>query len=177
MDESKKRDYANKVGKDLLASDADVLAIRQKMGMVFQSFNLFNGMTIMENITFAPMKLLKKTRDEAERDAVKLLQLVGLAEKADAYPEQLSGGQKQRIAIARALAMHPEILLFDEPTSALDPTMVSEVLGVMRTLAKNGMTMIVVTHEMRFARDVSSRVFYMDSMLGFRPPSCLMVIL
>ena len=149
-------------GKDLLASDADVLAIRQKMGMVFQSFNLFNGMTIMENITFAPMKLLKKTRDEAERDAVKLLQLVGLAEKADAYPEQLSGGQKQRIAIARALAMHPEILLFDEPTSALDPTMVSEVLGVMRTLAKNGMTMIVVTHEMRFARDVSSRVFYMD---------------
>lgn len=149
-------------GRNLLTPDADVLAIRQKMGMVFQSFNLFNGMTILENVTFAPRRLLKKSGEEAETEARQLLQLVGMAERADVYPDQLSGGQKQRVAIARALAMHPEIILFDEPTSALDPTMVSEVLGVMRTLAKNGMTMVVVTHEMRFAREVSTRVFYMD---------------
>lgn len=136
--------------------------LRRKMGMVFQAFNLFNGMTVLENITFAPMKLLNKTREEAEAKAMELLRLVGLAEKADCDPRQMSGGQKQRIAIARALAMEPEIILFDEPTSALDPTMVSEVLGVMRTLAKQGLTMMVVTHEMRFAQDVSSRVFYMD---------------
>ena len=149
-------------GCNILAPGVDVPALRRKMGMVFQSFNLFNGMSIMENITFCPRKLLKKTREEAEAKAMELLQLVGLAEKADAMPSQLSGGQKQRVAIARALAMEPEILLFDEPTSALDPTMVSEVLGVMKTLARKGMTMVVVTHEMRFARDVSSRIFFMN---------------
>lgn len=149
-------------GHDILAEGADVPALRRKMGMVFQSFNLFNSMSILENITFAPMKILKKPREEAEAKAMELLALVGLAEKADAMPSQLSGGQKQRVAIARALAMEPEIILFDEPTSALDPTMVSEVLGVMRALAKQGLTMMVVTHEMRFAREVSSRVFYMD---------------
>lgn len=150
------------LGQDILAAGADVPALRRKMGMVFQSFNLFNGKSILENITFAPMKLLGKSRKEAEARAMELLQLVGLAEKANAYPEQLSGGQKQRVAIARALAMDPEIILFDEPTSALDPTMVNEVLGVMRMLARKGMTMMVVTHEMRFAKEVSSRVFYMD---------------
>ncbi len=149
-------------GDDILAKGANVPALRRKMGMVFQSFNLINGKTILENITFAPVKLLGKSRKEAEDRAMELLRLVGLAEKADAYPSQLSGGQKQRVAIARSLAMEPEIILFDEPTSALDPTMVSEVLGVIRMLAKQGMTMMVVTHEMRFAREVSSRVFYMD---------------
>ena len=149
-------------GQDILAPGADVPALRRRMGMVFQSFNLFNGRSILDNITFAPMKILKKSREEAEARAMELLELVGLAEKASAFPEQLSGGQKQRVAIARALAMEPEIILFDEPTSALDPTMVSEVLGVMRTLARQGLTMLVVTHEMRFARDVSTRVFYMD---------------
>ncbi|MBQ0024396.1 MAG: ABC transporter permease subunit [Bacteroidales bacterium] len=149
-------------GQDILAPGADVPALRQKMGMVFQSFNLFNGKTILENVCFAPIRLLKKEPAEAEKEALELLKMVGLAEKADALPEQLSGGQKQRVAIARALAMHPQILLFDEPTSALDPTMVSEVLGVMRTLARNGMTMMVVTHEMRFAKEVCNRVFFMN---------------
>lgn len=149
-------------GQDILAPDADVPALRQRMGMVFQSFNLFEGMTILDNVTFAPIHLRGKSREEAEAHAMELLALVGLAEKADAMPSQLSGGQQQRIAIARALAMEPEILLFDEPTSALDPTMVGEVLGVMRNLAAQGMTMLIVTHEMRFARDVSTRIFYMD---------------
>lgn len=149
-------------GEDILAPNANVAKIRQKMGMVFQSFNLFDHKTILQNITLAPMHLLGKSKEEAEAKAMDLLQLVGLSDKANVYPSQLSGGQKQRIAIARSLAMEPEILLFDEPTSALDPTMVSEVLGVMRTLASKGMTMLVVTHEMRFAQDVSSRVFFMD---------------
>lgn len=149
-------------GVDILAPEADVPLLRQKMGMVFQSFNLFNGKTILENVTLAPVLLGKKTREEAEARAMELLGMVGMANKAYAYPEQLSGGQKQRVAIARALAMEPEILLFDEPTSALDPTMVSEVLGVIRTLARKGMTMMIVTHEMNFAKEVSSRIFYMD---------------
>ena len=147
-------------GQDILSPDANVPLLRRRMGMVFQSFNLFNGMSVLDNITFSPMQLLGKSREEAERHAHELLEMVGLAERADAMPEQLSGGQKQRVAIARALAMEPEILLFDEPTSALDPTMVSEVLGVMTRLARQGMTMIVVTHEMRFARQVSSRVLF-----------------
>ena len=147
-------------GQNILAPDADVPMLRQRMGMVFQSFNLFNGKSVLDNICMAPMQLLGKSREEAEQRARELLQTVGLAERADAMPEQLSGGQKQRVAIARALAMEPEILLFDEPTSALDPTMVSEVLGVMTRLAREGMTMIVVTHEMRFARQVSSRVLF-----------------
>ena len=147
-------------GHDILAEDADVPMLRRRMGMVFQSFNLFNGMSVLENICLAPMQLLGKSRQEAEQRAHELLQMVGLAERADALPSQLSGGQKQRVAIARALAMEPDILLFDEPTSALDPTMVSEVLGVMTRLAREGMTMIVVTHEMRFARQVSSRVLF-----------------
>lgn len=144
----------------------DINKVRQKLGMVFQSFNLFNGMSVLDNICLAPMQLLGKSREEAERKARELLQIVGLGERADAMPDQLSGGQKQRVAIARALAMEPEILLFDEPTSALDPTMVSEVLGVMTRLAREGMTMIVVTHEMRFARQVSSRVlFFSDGVI------------
>ena len=147
-------------GQDILATDADVPMLRRRMGMVFQSFNLFNGMSVLDNICLAPIQLLGKSREEAEHRARELLQMVGLAERADALPDQLSGGQKQRVAIARALAMEPEILLFDEPTSALDPTMVSEVLGVMTQLAREGMTMIVVTHEMRFARQVSSRVLF-----------------
>ena len=147
-------------GQDILSPDADVPMLRRRMGMVFQSFNLFNGMSVLDNICMAPMQLLGKSREEAEQKARELLRTVGLAERADALPEQLSGGQKQRVAIARALAMEPEILLFDEPTSALDPTMVTEVLGVMTRLAREGMTMIVVTHEMRFARQVSSRVLF-----------------
>ncbi len=149
-------------GTDILAETTDVPRLRQKMGMVFQSFNLFDGMTILENITLAPVKVLGRNRRDAGKEAMELLEMVGLADKADAQPSQLSGGQKQRAAIARALAMHPEIMLFDEPTSALDPTMVSEVLAVIKSLARKGMTMIVVTHEMRFARDICSRVFYMD---------------
>ena len=149
-------------GCDLLSKRTDVSKLRQKMGMVFQSFNLFNHLSIMENLCIGPMKLLGKSRKDAEARALELLAMVGLAEKADAMPSQLSGGQKQRIAIARCLSMEPEIILFDEPTSALDPTMVSEVLGVIRTWAKQGMTMVIVTHEMRFARDVSTRIFYMD---------------
>lgn len=136
--------------------------VRQKMGMVFQSFNLFSHMNIIDNITFAPMKLLGLSKEEAEKRAKELLETVSLSNKAYSYPDELSGGQKQRIAIARALAMNPEIILFDEPTSALDPTMVGEVLAVIRSLAAKGMTMILVTHEMKFAKDVSTRIFYMD---------------
>lgn len=149
-------------GHDILASDADVPALRRKIGMVFQSFNLFSELSVIDNITYAPQKLLGMSRDEARSEAMELLRLVGLTEKADAFTDQLSGGQKQRVAIARSLAMKPDIILFDEPTSALDSTMVSEVLAVMRKLAKQGITMMVVTHEMRFAREVSNRVFYMD---------------
>ena len=132
------------------------------MGMVFQSFNLYSHLTILENLTIGPRKLLGKKRSEADAKAIELLKLVGLAEKTHSLPEELSGGQKQRVAIARCMAMEPEILLFDEPTSALDPTMVSEVLAVIRRLSREGMTMIIVTHEMEFARTISSRVFYMD---------------
>ena len=149
-------------GHDLLSKKTNIASIRQKMGMVFQSFNLFNHMSVMDNLCIGPVKLLGKSREDAEKRAIELLTMVGLADKADSMPSQLSGGQKQRIAIARCLSMDPEIILFDEPTSALDPTMVSEVLGVIRTLANQGMTMVIVTHEMRFARDVSTRIFYMD---------------
>ena len=135
--------------------------LNQKMGMVFQHFNLFPHMTILKNMTIAPMKLQKRGKDEAEGQAMKLLERVGLADRANAYPSQLSGGQKQRIAIVRALCMNPEVMLFDEPTSALDPEMVGEVLNVMRDLAKEHMTMVVVTHEMGFAREVSDRVIFM----------------
>ena len=147
-------------GQDILSLDADVPLLRRRMGMVFQSFNLFNDKSVLDNITMSPILLLGKSREEAEQQAHRLLEMVGLAERADAMPDELSGGQKQRVAIARALAMEPEILLFDEPTSALDPTMVSEVLGVITRLAREGMTMIIVTHEMRFARQVSSRVLF-----------------
>jgi polar amino acid transport system ATP-binding protein len=136
--------------------------IRQKMGMVFQNFGLFSHLDVMNNLTVGQLKLLKKTKSEAEQKALELLKIVGLSERVHFYPHQLSGGQKQRVAIARCLAMQPDIILFDEPTSALDPTMVSEVIAVMRNLAKSGMTMLVVTHEMSFARDISNRVFYMD---------------
>lgn len=149
-------------GKDLLSSDINVSKIRQKMGMVFQSFNLFNHLSVIDNLCIGPIKLLGKSRQEAEKRAMELLEIVGLAEKARVMPSMLSGGQKQRIAIARCLSMDPEIILFDEPTSALDPTMISEVQGVIRKLAHDGMTMIITTHEMRFARDVSTRVFYLD---------------
>ena len=140
----------------------DISLVRRKMGMVFQSFNLFANLNIVENVMSAPVNLLKKPKAEACKEAMELLKRVGLAEKAENYPDELSGGQKQRVAIARAIAMHPEIILFDEPTSALDPTMVGEVLSVIRSLAKDGMTMMIVTHEMKFAKDVSNRVFYMD---------------
>ena len=140
----------------------DINLHRQKIGMVFQQFNLFNNLDILSNITLAPMKLLKKSRAEAEQLAMDLLNRVGLADKAQNYPSQLSGGQKQRIAIVRALAMKPDVMLFDEPTSALDPEMVGEVLEVMRELAHSGMTMVVVTHEMGFAREVGSRVLFME---------------
>ena len=136
--------------------------MRQKIGMVFQSFNLFDHMTVLENITDAPIHLLHMPESQAKEEAMALLKKVGLVQKADVYPSDLSGGQKQRVAIARALAMHPEVILFDEPTSALDPTMVGEVLSVIRQLAKSGLTMLIVTHEMRFAQDVSSRIFFMN---------------
>lgn len=139
----------------------DINLHRQKMGMVFQQFNLFPHMTIMKNLTLAPMKLQKKSKAEAEAEAMRLLERVGLADRADAYPNQLSGGQKQRIAIVRALCMKPDVMLFDEPTSALDPEMVGEVLAVMRDLAEEKMTMVVVTHEMAFAKEVASRVIFM----------------
>jgi polar amino acid transport system ATP-binding protein len=147
---------------DILDKNADVPKIRQKMGMVFQSFNLFSHLSVLENLTIGQIKLLGRNKEEAEKKAMELLKMVGLAEKAESFADELSGGQKQRVAIARCLSMDPEIILFDEPTSALDPTMVSEVLAVIRRLAKEGMTMAIVTHEMDFARDVSKRVFYMD---------------
>jgi polar amino acid transport system ATP-binding protein len=137
-------------------------AIRMKMGMVFQHFNLFPHLTVMENITLAPVHLKLQTKAEAEENARRLLSLIGLSDKAQAYPQMLSGGQKQRIAIVRALAMNPDVMLFDEPTSALDPEMVGEVLELMKNLAKQGMTMVVVTHEMSFAREVATRVLFMD---------------
>jgi polar amino acid transport system ATP-binding protein len=158
---------------DILDKKADIPKIRQKMGMVFQSFNLFNHLTVVENLTIGPTRLLGKGKEEAGRKAMELLKMVGLAEKAHSFADELSGGQKQRVAIARCLSMDPEIILFDEPTSALDPTMVSEVLAVIRRLAREGMTMAIVTHEMDFARDVSNRVFYMDEGLIYEdgPPA------
>jgi len=146
---------------DITDKKVDINIHRQKMGMVFQHFNLFPHMTVLENMTLAPVHLLKQSKEEAEAKAMNLLQRVGLADRADAYPSQLSGGQKQRIAIVRALAMEPEVMLFDEPTSALDPEMVGEVLEVMKELARNGMTMVCVTHEMGFAKEVGSRVLFM----------------
>lgn len=146
----------------LLDKNTNVPKLRQRMGMVFQSFNLYAHLSVLENLTLGPIRLLGKKKSEANKKAIELLKLVGLAEKAYSFPDELSGGQKQRVAIARCMAMEPEILLFDEPTSALDPTMVSEVLAVIRRLAREGMTMIIVTHEMEFARNISSRVFYMD---------------
>ena len=140
----------------------DINKHRQKMGMVFQHFNLFPHKTILQNITLAPIKLLGNSREEAEKRGMELLELVGLEEKANAYPSQLSGGQKQRIAIIRSLAMDPDVMLFDEPTSALDPEMVGEVLELMKKLARDGMTMVVVTHEMGFAKEVATRVIFMD---------------
>lgn len=159
-------------GQDILAPGAKVPALRRRMGMVFQSFNLFPHLTALENLTIGPVRLLGKPAAEAATSGMELLRMVGLAEKAHSFPEELSGGQKQRVAIARCLSMGPEIILFDEPTSALDPTMVSEVLAVIRRLAKQGMTMAIVTHEMEFARDVSTRVFYMDEGLIYEegPP-------
>ena len=149
--------------------------LRQKMNMVFQSFNLFSHLTVLENLTLGPIRLKGQSREEAESRSMELLRLVGMAEKADSFPDELSGGQKQRVAIARCLAMEPEIILFDEPTSALDPTMVREVLSVIRRLARDGMTMAIVTHEMEFARDVSNRVFYMDEGVIYEegPPEIL----
>lgn len=149
-------------GVDITGKQTDIDKHRQKMGMVFQHFNLFPHKTILENITLAPIKLLKKGKEEAETDAMKLLKKVGLEEKANSYPSQLSGGQKQRIAIVRSLAMNPDVMLFDEPTSALDPEMVGEVLELMKQLAHDGMTMVVVTHEMGFAKEVATRVLFMD---------------
>ena len=150
-------------GVDITDKKTDINLHRRKMGMVFQQFNLFPHMTIMKNLTIAPMKLLKVSKEEAEETAMSLLERVGLADRAGAYPNQLSGGQKQRIAIVRALCMKPDVMLFDEPTSALDPEMVGEVLAVMRELAEEKMTMVVVTHEMAFAREVASRVIFMDN--------------
>ncbi len=148
-------------GTDITSKKANINLHRQKMGMVFQHFNLFPHLTVMENITLAPVTLKLQTKEEAYENAKKLLERIGLLEKADVYPSTLSGGQKQRIAIVRALAMNPEVLLFDEPTSALDPEMVGEVLNVMKDLANEGMTMVVVTHEMGFAREVADRVIFM----------------
>jgi len=156
---------------DILDKNTDVPKMRQKMGMVFQSFNLFNHLSVIENLTIGPIKLLGKSKDEAGKKAKELLKMVGLAEKADSFADELSGGQKQRVAIARCLSMDPEIILFDEPTSALDPTMVSEVLAVIRRLAREGMTLAIVTHEMDFARDVSNRVLYMDEGLIYEDGS------
>ena len=149
-------------GVDITDKNTDIDKHRQKMGMVFQHFNLFPHKTILENITLAPIKLLKKSKEEAEKKGMELLEMVGLTEKANAYPSQLSGGQKQRIAIVRSLAMEPEVMLFDKPTSALDPEMVGEVLEIMKKLAKDGMTMVVVTHEMGFAKEVADRVIFID---------------
>ena len=149
-------------GEDLMDKNTKLNLHRQKMGMVFQQFNLFPHMTILDNITCAPIMLKKTPKEEAEKKAMELLARVGLTDKAASYPAQLSGGQKQRVAIARALAMNPEVMLFDEPTSALDPEMVGEVLDLMKELAREGMTMVVVTHEMGFAREVGSRILFMD---------------
>jgi len=149
-------------GKEITSTEVNIDLHRQKMGMVFQHFNLFPHMTILKNMTIAPIKLLKKSKEEAEKKAMELLEVVGLQDRANAYPSQLSGGQKQRIAIVRALCMEPEAMLFDEPTSALDPEMVGEVLDVMKNLAASGMTMIVVTHEMGFAKEAATRVVFMD---------------
>ena len=145
-----------------LSNEANINKVREEVGMVFQRFNLFPHMTVLENIMLAPMKVKHVARDAAEKMARELLMRVGLAEKADAYPDNLSGGQQQRVAIARALAMHPKVMLFDEPTSALDPEMVGEVLDVMRALANEGMTMVIVTHEMGFAREVGDRLLFVD---------------
>lgn len=150
-------------GVDITDPSVNINLHRQKMGMVFQQFNLFPHMTVMKNLTIGPIKLLKKSKEEAEKEALKLLEIVGLADRADAYPSQLSGGQKQRIAIVRALCMNPDVMLFDEPTSALDPEMVGEVLEVMKQLAKNGMTMVVVTHEMGFAKEVGTEIVFVDN--------------
>lgn len=149
-------------GEDITDPKININKHRQKMGMVFQHFNLFPHMTILKNMTVAPVKLLKIPQEEAEKQAKELLKRVGLSDRAEAYPSQLSGGQKQRVAIVRALCMNPDVMLFDEPTSALDPEMVGEVLDVMKTLAKEGMTMVVVTHEMGFAREVATRVVFFD---------------
>ncbi|MCI6120421.1 MAG: amino acid ABC transporter ATP-binding protein [Lachnospiraceae bacterium] len=149
-------------GVDITDKNVDINKHRQKMGMVFQHFNLFPHKTILQNITLAPIKLLGQKTEDAQKRAMELLELVGLQEKANAYPSQLSGGQKQRIAIIRSLAMDPDVMLFDEPTSALDPEMVGEVLELMKQLARDGMTMVVVTHEMGFAKEVASRVIFMD---------------
>ncbi len=162
-------------GQEITDPKADINLIRRQMGMVFQHFNLFPNMTVRKNITLAPVQTKLMTQEEANEEATKLLRRVGLEEKADAYPGQLSGGQKQRIAIVRALAMRPKLMLFDEPTSALDPEMVGEVLEVMKELAEEGMTMVVVTHEMGFAREVGTRVFFMDGggILEQGPPEAL----
>ncbi len=149
-------------GVDITNPKTDINLHRQKMGMVFQQFNLFPHMTVLKNLTIAPVKLLKMNKGEAEKKALSLLERVGLSDRAESYPSQLSGGQKQRVAIVRALMMSPDVMLFDEPTSALDPEMVGEVLDVMKELAKEGMTMVVVTHEMGFAREVSDRVIFVD---------------
>lgn len=149
-------------GEMINAPKTNVNKLRQKMGMVFQHFNLFPHLTVMQNITLAPVKLKLQSKEEAEQNALRLLERIGLADKAEAYPSMISGGQKQRIAIVRALAMNPDVMLFDEPTSALDPEMVGEVLELMKELANDGMTMVVVTHEMGFAREVATRVMFMD---------------
>jgi len=150
-------------GMDLMDKNTDINKIRERVGMVFQHFNLFPNMTVLENLTLSPTMVKKESKEEAEKYALYLLEKVGLSDKASSYPTQLSGGQKQRIAIARALAMKPEVILFDEPTSALDPEMIKEVLDVMRDLAKEGMTMLIVTHEMGFARNVGNRILFMDN--------------
>ncbi|EOI05057.1 amino acid ABC transporter ATP-binding protein [Enterococcus moraviensis ATCC BAA-383] len=150
-------------GKNLLDKDTDIDALRQKMGMVFQNFNLFPHKTVLDNLTISPIKVKKETTEAAKEKALSLLEQVGLKDKATSYPSSLSGGQQQRVAIARALAMNPDVMLFDEPTSALDPEMVGEVLSVMKALAVEGMTMVVVTHEMGFAREVADRVIFMDA--------------
>ena len=149
-------------GMDLMDKNTDINKIRERVGMVFQHFNLFPNMTVLDNLTLSPIMVKKESKEEAEKYALSLLEKVGLSDKANSYPTQLSGGQKQRIAIARALAMKPEVILFDEPTSALDPEMIKEVLDVMRDLAKEGMTMLIVTHEMGFARNVGNRILFMD---------------